>query len=278
MDIRLAGRTALVTGAGRNIGRAIARKLAGSGARLVCGYVRDPEAAKAVVAEIEAAGGTADACRLDLTDVPGIRATVRRLHERGVGVDILVNNAAIRPRTAIGDVTVEEWDEVHATNLRGAFFLAQAVLPHMLRQRWGRIVNIAGIDAYHGSVQRPHVVASKLGLVGLGRALANETARFGVTVNTVVPGVLDTHRYRHGSDDIDRVMAAALQVVPMARLGTAEDVASACVFLASEHAGYITGQELLVSGGAYPLVRQPHREEPIQDGAGAAGENRKESQ
>lgn len=265
MDIRLDGRTALVTGAGRNIGRAVAIRLAACGARLVCGYVRDATAAAETVARIEAAGGEARTCQLDLADPASPRAAVGELEAAGIGIDILVNNAAIRPRAAIGEVTAEEWDRVHAVNLRGPFFLAQAVLPHMTRRRWGRVINISGIDAYQGSVQRPHVVASKLGLVGLGRALANETARLGVTVNTVVPGVLDTHRYRHGSDDIDRVMAAALQVVPMARLGSADDVASACAFFASEQANYLTGQELCVSGGAHPLVRQPHRESPAGD-------------
>ncbi len=186
--------------------------------------------------------------------------TLSGLAAAGDAIDILVNNAAIRPRTPLLDVTVEEWDRVHATNLRGSFFLAQAVIPHMIEQRWGRIIGIGGIDAYHGSVQRPHVVASKLGLVGLGRALANETALDGITVNTVVPGVLATERYRHGSDDIRRVYEAALQIIPQGRLGTAQDVAAACTFLASEQAGYITGQELMISGGAFPLVRQGFRE------------------
>lgn len=260
MDLRIDGRTALVTGAGRNIGRAIARNLAASGAAVVCGYVRDEAAAQTVAEEIHAEGGTAEVVRTDLADVDSLHVAVADLEERGVHVDVLVNNAAIRPRAAIADVTVQEWDKVHATNLRGPFFLAQAVLPGMMRERWGRIINISGIDAYHGSVQRPHVVASKLGLVGLARALASETARYGVTVNTIVPGVLDTKRYRHGSDDIAHVMNEALQVVPMARLGDAEDVAAAAAFLASQQAGYITGQELKVTGGASPLVRQPHRE------------------
>ncbi len=260
MNITLKGHTAFVTGAGRNIGRAIALALGDAGAHVVCGYVRDGEAAAAVVDEIVAGGGAARTCRVDVADVPATQAAVAALLADGLEIDIVVNNAAIRPRTAIADVTVAEWDSVHATNLRGAFFLCQAVLPHMVEQSWGRIVNIAGIDAYHGSLQRPHVVASKLGLVGLARALANETARHGITVNTVVPGVLETVRYRHGSNDIGRVMAAALDIVPMARLGTPSDVAAACMFLVSEQANYITGQELMVSGGAFPLVRQRFRE------------------
>ena len=253
-------RVALVTGAGRNIGRAIALTLAEAGHRVICAYANDEAAAAVVVDEIAGAGGVARAARVDLADVEQLRQSVRALAADGWPVDILVNNAAIRPRTAIEDVTVEEWDAVLGTNLRGAFFLSQAVVPHMVAQDWGRIVSISGIDAFHGSLQRPHVVASKLGLVGLGRALANELALNGITVNTVVPGVLETKRYNHGSDDIDRVMAAATEVVPMARLGTAEDVAGAVAYFASEAAGYVTGQELMVSGGAYPLVRHRHRE------------------
>lgn len=253
-------RTALVTGAGRNIGRAISLVLAEAGHRVICAYAHDEQAADVVAKEITEAGGSARTARVDIADVPQAQASVRALADVGWNVDILVNNAAIRPRTAIEDVTVEEWDAVLATNLRGAFFLAQAVIPHMVEHGWGRIVNISGIDAFHGSLQRPHVVASKLGLVGLGRALANELALNGITVNTVVPGVLDTKRYNHGSDDIDRVMAAAMEVVPMARLGTAEDVAAGVAYFVSEAAGYVTGQELMVSGGAYPLVRHRHRE------------------
>jgi len=255
-----AGRVALVTGSGRNIGQAIALTLAEGGAQVVCVYQRDEAAAASTVDRIVQAGGSAFAHHVDVTDIEGMRADVADIASRTGGIDILVNNAASRPRTKIRDVTVAEWDEVHATNLRGPFFLAQAVLDHMVEQRWGRIVNIGGIDAYKGSVQRPHVVSSKLGLVGLGRALANETARWGVTVNTVVPGLMGTVRYNHGSDDIDKVLAEGLKDIPIPRLGTSEDVAGAVRFLVSEEASYITGQELLVTGGAHPLVRHRARE------------------
>ncbi len=256
MQFTVAGRTALITGAGRNLGKAAALALGANGAKIMCAYQQDATAAEAVAAEIEAAGGSAVAHHVDVTDVEGTRAAVAEIGP----IDILINNAAARPRTKIKDVTVEEWDRVHATNLRGPFFLSQAVLGHMVTQGWGRIINIGGIDAYKGSVQRPHVVSSKLGLVGLSRALANETARWGVTVNTVVPGLIDTPRYNHGSDDIAKIWEEGLKDIPVARLGTSEDVAAAVLFLASEQAGYITGQELLVTGGAHPLVRHRARE------------------
>lgn len=259
MQFTVAGHRALVTGAGRNLGRAIAIALGSGGADVVCAYQRDPDAAQGTAEAIRAAGGTASVHHLDVADLDGMARDVAEITDAGP-VDILVNNAASRPRTKIRDVTAQEWNAVHATNLRGPFFLSQAVLEHMVTAGWGRIVNIGGIDAYKGSVQRPHVVASKLGLVGLSRALANETARFGVTVNTVVPGLIGTPRYNHGSDDIEKIWAEGLKDVPVARLGTADEVAAAVLFLSSEEASYITGQELLVSGGSHPLVRHRARE------------------
>jgi 3-oxoacyl-[acyl-carrier protein] reductase len=256
----LEGRTALVTGSGRSIGRAVALILGEAGARVICVYDRDEAAAQSTADEITNAGSKSEIARINIADVPMIKSAIGELAERGIAIDVLVNNAAIRPRTRIPDVTVEEWDEVHHINLRGAFFLSQAVLPHMLQQEWGRIINIGGVDAYRGSIQRPHVVASKLGLVGLARALANETATHGITVNTVVPGLMNTVRYhQEWAGDIEQRRAEGVMTVPMGRLGTAEDVANYCLFLASEEANYITGQDLLVAGGV-PLVRQISRE------------------
>ena len=261
MEISLADRTALVTGSGRNIGRAIAVAMGAAGARVVCAYQRDAQAAEETARQIAEKGSDALVLGFDLTDVASIRAAVRKLEADGIVVDILVNNAAIRPSAKLLEVTADEWDLVHATNLRGPFFLSQAVLPGMIRQKWGRIINVGGIDAYRGSLNRPHVVASKLGLVGLGRALANETARDGITVNSVIPGLIDTPRYRpEWSRDIRAVWAEWLETIPMARLGTPDEVADSCVFLASDRASYITGQEILLTGGAHPLVRLRARE------------------
>lgn len=194
MRIELSGRTALVTGAGRNIGRAIALGLADAGAEVACCWREDAAAAEAVVAQIRAAGGRAEPLRLDLADVASIRQAAGTVLDRAGHLDIVVNNAAVRPRRRVDEVTVEEWDLVHRVNLRGPFFLDQAVIPAMRKRAFGRIIHVGGLDAYWGKAQRPHVVASKAGLIGLSRTLANETARWGITVNTLVPGTIDTDR------------------------------------------------------------------------------------
>lgn len=269
----LKGHTALITGAGRNLGKSIALTLGAAGARVICAYERDGDTASVTADEITGNGGSAVTVRLDLTDVPAMREQVAALHHAGEQTDILVNNAAIRPRTRIADVTVEEWDWVHAVNLRGPFFLAQAVLPRMVSQRWGRIINIGGVDAYRGTHQRPHNVAAKLGLVGLSRALANETAIHGVTVNTVVPGIMHTPRYHpEWSPNMEAAWKESVKLIPMGRLGAADDIGNACLFLASEEANYITGQELLVTGGAHPLVRfMSHEEKASADDEAEVG-------
>ena len=248
--------------AGRNLGKSIALTLGDAGARVICAYERDGDAAAATAGEITDKGGSAGTVRINLADVPSLQAQVAGLLAAGEQIDILVNNAAIRPRTPIAGVTVEEWDMVHAINLRGPFFLSQAVLPHMISQRWGRIINIGGLDAYRGTHHRPHNVAAKLGMVGLARALANETAINGVTVNTVVPGIMHTPRYHpEWSPNMEAAWTESKKLIPMGRLGAADDIGNACLFLASEEANYITGQELLVTGGAHPLVRFMSAEE-----------------
>lgn len=262
----IAGRVALVSGASRNIGRSIALALAGAGVTPIILFRQDERAAQQVCAEIAELGARAGMYQADLADVKRLRSIVRQVGQEFGGVDILVNNAAIRPNTKISEITVEEWDTVFATNLRAPFFLSQAVLPGMIRKKWGRIVNIGGTDAYWGKLRRAHGVSAKLGLVGLTRALAVEVAQFGVTVNVVVPGTIDTVRPRpEWYPGLDTGFAERKQRIPMARLGRPEEVASACLFLASELSGYTTGQELFVSGGAFPLVRQPLEEYPAEE-------------
>jgi NAD(P)-dependent dehydrogenase (short-subunit alcohol dehydrogenase family) len=250
-----AGRTALVTGAGRGLGRAIATALAAAGAEVVCAYSTDADAANEVAEEIRSNGGRASTIHVNVADLATIVKAANSLAKAGQTIDILVNNAAIRPRGSIANVTVDEWDAVMAVNLRGPFFLSQALLPGMLAQRWGRIINITGLDAYRGGTNRAHVSASKIGLAGLTRALAHETAEHGVTVNAIVPGLMDTNR-ADWSDHVAALLEAGLASIPVGRLGDPREVGYACVYLASAEAGYITGQELFVSGGAHPLVRQ----------------------
>jgi 3-oxoacyl-[acyl-carrier protein] reductase len=253
----IAGKVALVTGGSRNIGRSTALALAAAGVHTAVLYHQDEKAARKVCEEIAAQGVRAACYAADLADVERLRAVVKEVEAALGEVDILVNNAAIRPNPKFSEITVEDWDRVFATNLRAPFFLCQAVLPGMIRKSWGRIVNLGGTDAYWGKVRRAHGVAAKLGLVGMTRALALEVARFGVTVNVVVPGTIDTVRPRPDwYPGLETGFADRLERLPMARLGKPEEVADACLFLASERAGYTTGQELFVSGGAVPMVRQ----------------------
>jgi 3-oxoacyl-[acyl-carrier protein] reductase len=257
----IAGKVALVSGGNRNIGRAIALALADAGAHVAILYRQDGKAAREVCAEIGGRGVRAAGFQADLADAGSLSGVVKKIEPALGEVDILVNSAAIRPNPKFSEISVADWDEVFATNLRAPFFLSQAVLPAMIRKGWGRIINLGGTDAYTGKVRRAHGAAAKAGLVGMTRALALEVARFGVTVNVVVPGPIDTVRPRpEWYPDLQTGFAERLQRIPMARLGRPEEVADACLFLASQRAGYTTGQELFVSGGAVPMVRQPFEE------------------
>jgi 3-oxoacyl-[acyl-carrier protein] reductase len=262
----LEGRVAVVTGGNRNIGRSIATTLAKAGATAIILFGSDEAAATDACAEITAGGGKAAMYQVDLADVEGLRKVAARIAEDHGGADILVNNAAVRPHSRISKITLEEWDRVHATNLRAPFFLSQALLPHMVRRKWGRIISIGGTDAYYGKLHRAHNVSAKMGLVGLTRALANEVARFGVTVNVLVPGTIDTVRPRPDwYPELETGFDQRKQIMPMGRLGKPQEVADACLYLASDLAGYMTGQEIFASGGAFPLVRQPWDEYPAEE-------------
>ena len=259
-------KVALVTGGNRNIGRAIAMTLADAGATAIILYGSDEDAARKVCGEITERGGRAAMHQADLTDVARLQAIVKAVEQEHGGVDILVNNAAVRPHRKISEITVEEWDRVFATNLRAPFFLAQSVLPAMVKKSWGRIISLGGTDAYWGKLHRAHNVSAKMGLVGMTRAMANEVARFGVTVNVLVPGTIDTVRpHPEWYPELKNDYADRKNHMPMARLGRPGEVANACLFLASELAGYTTGQEIFASGGAFPLVRQPYDEYSAED-------------
>jgi 3-oxoacyl-[acyl-carrier protein] reductase len=266
VSLGVAGKVALITGGGRNIGRAVALSLAGAGAVPVVVYQQDEVTARAVVSEITGAGGRAGVCQADIGDVGQCRATVQKIAAEFGDIDILVNNAAIRPHSKISEITPEEWDLVLGVNLRAPFFLSQAVLPAMVKKNWGRIINIGGSDGYNGKPRRAHGVSSKMGLVGLTRALANEVAQFGVTVNIVVPGTIDTRRpHPEWYPGIENGFAARMTRVAMGRQGQSQEVANACLFLASNLATYTTGQEMFVTGGAPPIVRQTEEEYPAQE-------------
>ena len=253
----ISGRIAVVSGGNRNIGRSIVLTLAQEGVTPVVLYRDGADEARKVCAEVEAIGARAAMYQADLADTSSLAPLVKQIEKDHGGIDILVNNAAIRPNTKISKITLEEWDLVFNTNLKAPFFLSQAVLPGMIKRNWGRIINIGGTDAYWGKVRRAHGVSAKLGLVGLTRAMALEVARFGVTINVVIPGTIDTQRpHPEWYPEMKTGYAERLERIPMARLGHPQQVANACLFLASELASFTTAQELFASGGAVPLVRQ----------------------
>ncbi len=244
--IDLTGRVALVTGASRGIGRAIAVKLAAQGATVVAA-ARERNAA-ATVDAIAAAGGKAEVASVDVSDAAAIDALVAGTLERHGRIDILVNNAGIARDQLMLRMKREDWDAVIATNLTAAFALTQAVLKGMIRQKAGRIICISSVVGQSGNAGQANYAASKAGLIGFAKAVAQEVASRNITVNVVAPGLIDTDMTRTLTEDA-RVEWAAR--IPLRRLGTPDDVAAAVCFLASHEASYITGQVLAVNGGMY---------------------------
>jgi len=242
----MTGRVALVTGASRGIGRAIATGLAAAGATVVAA-ARGDHAAGTVEA-IRAAGGTAEVLELDVTDGAAIDAAIKGIVERMGRLDVLVNNAGIARDTLLLRMKRQDWDAVLQTNLTAAFACAQAALKPMIKQRSGRIINITSVVGQAGNAGQTNYAASKAGLIGFTKALAQEVASRNVTVNAVAPGLIDTDMTRAIAGGAHEEWAAK---IPLARLGTPEDVAAAVRFLASDEASYITGHVLAVNGGMY---------------------------
>jgi 3-oxoacyl-[acyl-carrier protein] reductase len=244
--INLSGRIAIVTGASRGIGRAIARQLAAQGAHVVAAARGDN--ALPVVEEITAEGGRAEASPLDVTAAGAVEEIVAATLQRHGRIDILVNNAGIARDQLMLRMKREDWDAVLATNLTGAFALTQAVLKPMIRQKGGRIVCISSVVGQSGNAGQANYAASKAGLIGFAKAVALEVASRGITVNVVAPGLIETDMTRAITGTAREEWASK---IPLRRLGTPDDVASAVCFLASDEASYITGQVLAVNGGMY---------------------------
>ena len=255
--LELGGRKALVTGGTRNVGRGVAEGLAAAGCDVAVLGGSDEDALAETLTSLRSHGGRAAGRLQPLDDAPGLKQTAAELIDELDGFDVLVNVAAVRPLAELDDITVEEWDRVLAINVRAPFLLAQAVIPGMRERGHGRIINFSGMNAYWGRKARTHVVTSKGAIVALTRALASTTATDGITVNTVVPGTIDTDR-QHPSwfPNAPERRARQLERVPMGRLGEVEDVVSLVLFLASPRAAYSTGQEFFVSGGGFPLVQE----------------------
>jgi 3-oxoacyl-[acyl-carrier protein] reductase len=237
----LQGRVALVTGAGRNIGRAIALALADAGACVAVNAHTSKNEIDSVCATIEASGGTALPVLADVSDEAAVGRMVEAVWKKFGRLDILVNNAALRDVEPIESIDARRWREVTGVILDGAWFCARACLDALRKSEAGAIVNIGGLSAHTGTTGRPHVIAAKAGLVGLTRALAHDLASSNVTVNCVVPGLIDTVRTSP---------SAGHKASPLGRRGTPEEVAATVRFLVGPGARYITGQTIHVSGGA----------------------------
>jgi 3-oxoacyl-[acyl-carrier protein] reductase len=239
------GRVALVTGASQGIGRACALALAEGGA-LVALAARNEEKLAVVAKEIESKGGQAATFRMDVSNEDEVKAAVKAAIERFGKIEILVNNAGMTKDTLLIRMKRADWDNVIQTNLSGAFFTTQAVISSMLKQRWGRIVNITSVFGQTGQVGQANYSASKAGLIGFTMAMAREVASRSITVNAVAPGYIETAMTEGLSADLK---AKVNEMIPLGRAGTDMEVANAVRFLASEEAGYITGHVLKVNGG-----------------------------
>ena len=246
MAPKLEGHVALVTGASRGIGRAVALRLAADGAKIAVNYNSGATPAQQVVDEIIANGGDAIAVQADVSNETQVKEMVAAVRKQWNRLDILVNNAGIRNDRLLMRMTTREWDDTLDVNLRGAFFCTKAALPLMVRQRRGRIINMSSVVGVAGNPGQANYAASKAALIGLTKSVAKEVARRNITANALAPGYVLTGMVEELSDDLKQMV---LDRVPMNRLGVPDDVAGIVAFLCTDEAGYITGQVIRIDGG-----------------------------
>jgi 3-oxoacyl-[acyl-carrier protein] reductase len=244
--MRFEGKVAVVTGGARGIGRAIALRLAREGAAVVVNYLSNQAAADEVVSQIQAAGGRAIAVQGDVGNVAQAQALIEGAREAFGRVDVLVNNAGTTRDTLIMRMTEEDWDLVIDTNLKGAFNCVKAASRPMVKQRYGRIVNVTSVAGLDGNPGQANYASAKAGLVGLTKTIAKELGARGITCNAVAPGYVPTDLTASLPDDL---VLLAIERTPLGRSGTAEDIAAAVAYLASDEASFVTGQVLAVDGG-----------------------------
>jgi len=248
--MRCAGKVVLVTGAQQGIGRAIAVEFARAGADVAINWLDDERAAESVSDEVRNEGRRALMVKADIANIAQMQAMVTAV-QQGLGpVDVLINNAGVFPRVPFLEMTVSDWDHVLDVNLKGACFCAQAIAKAMVEaNRPGVIINLTSSAAFRSSPRGVHYVASKGGVLSMTRAMALELAPHRIRVNAIAPGLTDTAQPRYGSSEAD--LAEAARAIPLGRMARPEEVARAGVFLASEDAGFVTGQTLHVNGGSY---------------------------
>jgi 3-oxoacyl-[acyl-carrier protein] reductase len=245
---RLDGKTALVTGGSRGIGRACCEALAAQGATVVVNYVKGEAAAREVAEAIAAKGGKSDVSGFDVADTKAIDAAVDELTKRHGRIDVLIANAGISIDGLLLRLKDEDLEKLFATNVRGSIACARACSKGMMRARWGRIVFMSSVVGEMGNVGQTAYAATKAALLGAAKSIAREYASRNVTVNAVAPGFIDTDMTHALTPEMKEQLG---KIIPLGRTGSAKDVAAACAYLASEEAGYVTGQVLRVNGGMY---------------------------
>jgi len=244
----LEGKVALITGASRGIGRAIALEMAKAGAEVIINYLGSEDKARELAEEIEGLGRKAHLSRFDVSNPEEVKKAIKELENKLGTIHILVNNAGITRDALFIKMKDEDWERVLRTNLFSAFYVTQAVLPMMLKARWGRIINITSVVAFTGNPGQVNYASAKAGLIGFTKALALEVTGRNITVNAIAPGYIETDMTQKLPE---KVKEAFLQEIPLKRAGLPEEVAYLAVFLASEKASYITGAVFHVNGGLY---------------------------
>lgn len=242
----LTGKIALVTGAGRGIGREIALALAANGATVIVNYNGSKESAEAVVVEIVQKGGSAEAIQCNVSDFAVSEAFVKQVLDKYKKVDILVNNAGVTRDNLIMRMTEEDYDTVLDTNLKGAFHMIRHLSRSFIKQRGGKIINISSVSGVLGNAGQANYSASKAGLIGLTKSVAREFASRGVNVNAVAPGFIDTDMTKNMTEDAKKTLSS---MIPMGKMGSTKNIADLVLFLAGDGSDYITGQVICVDGG-----------------------------